>query len=290
MECRNFKELLDSYLSDELAVESNHLIIRHSEMCPTCRSEMAARRKMRSRLRDSVKATTASPEFKNRLRARLREEANIQPIPVTLEKTSRWTRLFSTFAMPKLAFASALLVTVVLGAFYLLQPAKVQAAELSAQLFAQSAGDHDYCSAKWLKFQNPVSELSGADHIDPEFKNLPQLSQHEALGLTLHHAHVCEQEGRLFAHLVYTRGNDMISLLITERNAAALKNGVVPNDDGLKDGIQNALNISGKYNISAIQTSKHIVLIVSSLDETSNKQLAAKLAQPISQYLRQISK
>ncbi len=290
MECRNFKELLDSYLSDELAVESNHQIIRHSEMCPNCRNEMAARRKMRSMLRDSVKATTASPDFKNRLQATLRAAANPQLAPSIAVKANLWTRLLSSFAMPKLAFASALLLTVALGAFYFSPTTKVQAAELSQQLLEQSAGDHDYCSAKWLQYQSPVTEMSGTDKIDPEFKNLPELSQHQVLGLTLHHAHVCAQEGRLFAHLVYTRGSDMVSLLITERNSAALKNGVVPNDDGLKDGIQTALRIKDKYNISAIQTSKHILLIVSSLDETSNKQLAEKLAQPISQHLRQINK
>ena len=288
MECRNFKELLDSYLSDELAVESNHQIIRHSEMCLNCRSEMGARRNMRSMLRESVKATTATPDFKNRLRASLREAAN--PMAPIVEKTSFWNRLLGSFATQKFAFASAILILLAFGAFYFFPTKNVQAAELSPQLFAQAAGDHDYCSAKWLQFQNPVTELSGADSIDPAFKNLPQLSQHQALGLTLHHAHVCSQEGRLFAHLVYTRGNEMISLLITERNPAALKNGIVPNDDGLKDGIQNALNIKDKYNISAIQTSKHILLIVSSLDEASNKQLAEKLAQPISQHLRQISK
>ena len=290
MECRNFKELLDSYLSDELAVESNHQMIRHSEMCPNCRSEMGARRKMRSMLREIVKATTASPDFKNRLRASLREEVKIQAIPATIEKVSIWSHLFSTLAMPKLAFASALLIAFAVGAFYFLPTKNVQAAELSPQLFSQAAGDHDYCSAKWLQYQTPVTEMFGADRIDPEFKKLPQLSQHQALGLTLHHAHVCQQEGRLFAHLVYTRGNDMISLLITERNSAALKNGVVPNDDGLKDGIQTALKIKDNYNISAIQTSKHILLIVSSLDAASNKQLVEKLAQPISQHLRQISK
>ncbi len=290
MECRNFKELLDSYLSDELAVESNHQIIRHSEMCPNCRSEMAARRNMRSMLREGVKATTASPDFKNRLRARLREEVNPLLPPTAVEKISFWNRLVNSFATQKFAFASVILIVVAFGALYFFPTKNVQAAELSPQLFSQAAGDHDYCSAKWLQFQNPVTEMFGADRIDAEFKNLPQLSQHQALGLTLHHAHVCAQEDRLFAHLVYTRGNDLISLLITERNSAALKNGIVPNDDGLKDGIQNALKIKEKYTISAMQTSKHIILIVSSLDAASNKQLVEKLAQPISQHLRQIGK
>ena len=55
MDCRNFKEVLDSYLSDELAVETNHLIIRHTEHCADCRSEMAARRNLRGILRGAVR-------------------------------------------------------------------------------------------------------------------------------------------------------------------------------------------------------------------------------------------
>jgi hypothetical protein len=42
MECREFCEIADSYLSDELTVESNHDAISHFEKCANCRDELSA--------------------------------------------------------------------------------------------------------------------------------------------------------------------------------------------------------------------------------------------------------
>ena len=93
---------------------------------------------------------------------------------------------------------------------------------------------------------------------------------------------------RKFVHFVYSRGNDIISLLVTERNALALKNGVIPNDDGVKAGLQQQIGLMGKYAVNAWQTSKHVVLIVSNLNDQQNAEIAEKLAKPISQHLRKI--
>ena len=53
MECRDFREVADSYLSDELLVETNHDMIAHLEACADCRRELAARRELRFTLRSS---------------------------------------------------------------------------------------------------------------------------------------------------------------------------------------------------------------------------------------------
>ena len=60
MNCRDFREFMDSYLSDELLTETNHDIIRHVEECPDCRAEIEARRHVRARLRSSVRS---APDF-----------------------------------------------------------------------------------------------------------------------------------------------------------------------------------------------------------------------------------
>jgi hypothetical protein len=64
-----------------------------------------------------------------------------------------------------------------------------------------------------------------------------------------------------------------------------MKNGVVPADDGLRAGLQSALQ--GEYRVAAYQTTKHVVLVVSNLSETENKTLAETLAAPVSAHLRQ---
>ena len=43
MQCREVRELADSFLSEQLLVETNHEIVRHLETCPDCRADIAAR-------------------------------------------------------------------------------------------------------------------------------------------------------------------------------------------------------------------------------------------------------
>src|SRR5262245_50222817 len=77
MDCQNFKELLDSYLCGELAIETNHSILRHAERCGACRGEMAARRNLRVSLRSVCSKEKMSDLAMERLRERIRSEAGV---------------------------------------------------------------------------------------------------------------------------------------------------------------------------------------------------------------------
>lgn len=292
MDCRNFKEVLDSYLSDELAVETNHAVMRHAEHCASCRNEMSARRNLRGVLQAAVTPTTASPEFRNRLRERLRAEALADAGVQTTPRASFLAKWFRSLATPQWAMATAALLLVLLSGVYLLTNSnRVQAAVLSPAILQQAAGDHDHCAAFWRNLTQGENDLvHNIEDFDPSLQDLGKHSAHQALGLKFHYAHVCSEGERKFVHLVYSRGNDLISVLVTQRNAQAMKNGVVPTDDGLKAGLQRELGLMGKYSVSAFQTSAHVVLLVSSLDEQTQQTLAEKLAQPISQLLRQRGK
>lgn len=292
MDCHNFKEVLDSYLSDELSVETNHAFMNHAEHCVGCRSEMSARQNLRQVLRESVKATTASPEFHNRLRERLRTEAGIASTVNKAVRESFFAQWFSRFSMPQFAMAAAAVLLVMVSSFYLFSNSNsVQAAVLSPTLIQQAAGDHDHCAAFWRNLTHGENEpVHNIENFDPSLQDLGKFSAHKSLGLHFHYAHVCHDNGRAFVHLVYSRNGELISLLVTQRNAEAMKDGVVPNDDGIKAGLQRELNLMGKYSVSAYQTSKHVVLLVSSLDEQTQQKFMEQLAQPISNLLRQRSK
>ena len=41
MQCREVRELADSFLSEQLLVETNHEIVRHLETCPDCRADIS---------------------------------------------------------------------------------------------------------------------------------------------------------------------------------------------------------------------------------------------------------
>src|SRR5690348_6229751 len=55
-ECRTYRDLMDSYISGELTVETNHDVLRHIERCDACRSELERRERTRGLLRDSFAA------------------------------------------------------------------------------------------------------------------------------------------------------------------------------------------------------------------------------------------
>ncbi len=59
MRCQEFREMMDSYMSNELLVETNHEVLRHLETCRACRAELAARRELRTRLGSAVKNSPA---------------------------------------------------------------------------------------------------------------------------------------------------------------------------------------------------------------------------------------
>src|SRR5258705_10583993 len=101
MQCREFRDIADSYLGNELIVETNAEVIAHLEHCAECRCELAARRELRSQLREAfIKApeNQMSEEFGQRLSAGLHEQAfgrSVTPLSrrgwhpsVTLRRTS----------------------------------------------------------------------------------------------------------------------------------------------------------------------------------------------------------
>jgi anti-sigma factor RsiW len=296
MDCRNFKDLLDSYLSGELAVETNHACLRHAEQCSPCRAEMGARRNLRDKLREVGRRTLLSEEVQVSLRARLQAEATQQaevvpPFPPRPATEGRWS--FSKFTFP-LALTAALLLTVGLLSLYLGQgrgqhPAQSYAGfELSQAVMDEAAGDHRTCASHFAGAQAAAITPAWMKEKYPAYAQLAETAAKESKGLQLNAVHVCSFKQRKFGHLVYSQGDKLISLLVTPRDEQALRAGKLLADDGLAAGLQHVL--SNPYQVSAYQTAKYVVLVVSEFSETENKAFAVRLAEPVSAHLRQIEK
>ena len=65
MQCRELREIADSYLAEELLVETNHDVLRHLEGCPACREELGARWQLRATLKEAfiTARAIASPVY-----------------------------------------------------------------------------------------------------------------------------------------------------------------------------------------------------------------------------------
>lgn len=75
MQCSEFREIACIFLDDELTIETNHDVILHVETCADCRRELAARHKLRLKLRAAIThapEVQMSDEFIESLRAQLR--------------------------------------------------------------------------------------------------------------------------------------------------------------------------------------------------------------------------
>jgi len=284
MECRNFKELLDSYFCQELAIETNHQLLNHAEHCPHCRAEMASRRNLRESLRRACSQERMSDEACERLRARLRAEAGFQ------SKTARkqWLNLFEfRFAIPVAATIAVLILAIVGVSSYLRteNPStdSFDSLALSETLVSEAASDHKKCASKFLLATKPAAM---PDTVEPDYIGLEKVAAAGAEGLRLHAAHVCSPDGRRFAHLVYTRDGALISLLVTNRDERAIKADNLFSADDKLDGFQetNRENLS----LGAFQTAKHIILVVSELPKPENNKLAQTLALPLVKHFRQL--
>jgi hypothetical protein len=285
MDCMEFRDVIDSYLCGELLVETNHEILRHAEQCPACREEMAARRNLREALQRAGTQDRLSDESKERLRQRLSEEAALSH-KTRGAKISLLRRFFS----PRLPLALAASLLLIAGYLYFWNdPAPpVQAAELSETLIRETVEEHRICTFHYQDSPEPEAIKPRVVEYNPIFAGLDQVAKRHARNMKLRVAHFCDLVGRNFVHLGFTEGNKMVSLLITERDAKAMKDGVMRADDGLRAGLQTALR--GEYRLAAYQTSKHVVLVVSELSEARTKDLAESLAAPVSEHLRSLEK
>ena len=73
MQCRDFCEVADSFLGDDLLIETNHDVITHLESCAGCRRELAARRELRKTLRASL-GNAAELQIRDDYASRLHSE------------------------------------------------------------------------------------------------------------------------------------------------------------------------------------------------------------------------
>ena len=75
MQCREVRDFADSFLSEQLLVETNHEVLRHLDGCPGCRSEMASRRALRATIQrafTNAESLRMRDEFRDGTVSRLR--------------------------------------------------------------------------------------------------------------------------------------------------------------------------------------------------------------------------
>jgi len=247
MNCREFSEIIDSYLSGELLVETNHSVIRHLEQCRNCREILAVRRVIRERLSSAARNAEESiidSSFAARLRSDLRSKA-VGP-------------RFGPFAWQVILAGAACVILIALGSVLLLndfgpmlsggsvnlpEPAmtnpvspdtmtKIVPAVLE-EAAEDAIDDHLNCALFHKLPERPISLEAASITVDPVNAGFDKIVS-EAIVAQLSKsvkvvaAHHCLINGRHFAHVVLLIDKKTVSVLLTkvgdvgQQNDAAL--------------------------------------------------------------------
>ena len=272
MQCRDFREIADSFISDELLVETNHDVLRHLELCADCRDELSARRELRARLREAVK---------NDKQFQMREEFAAELKAKLFESSSKRTRNIFVFQKPRVVFAvaaSLILFALVIG-IAIRQSNKSQGnlTELATHFVI---GDHKNCAIQYNLEEEPISLEEASKRYDKSYAELDKAvmkpfegdkNKIEFLG-----AHACIFEGQKFAHVALRYQGKVVSVLVAERSSQV---NAANNSQAI------SCSSADGYQISCFETSRHSVFIVSDLSEQENLTIARKLQNSVAKHL-----
>ena len=313
MNCQQFKTMSDSYMDDELLIETNHEVLRHLENCPACRRELAAQRELRSRIRSAVKSDSQAqpnPIFMRRLEASLRQ---------TARQATLWEKFkvaaFVNFPAFAAAIAACLVVGVLFGAMLRQSPAPDAAAARqnqpseptkitrlaesdSAQIVkaawremtSAAVGDHENCALHFRLKETPISLEQAAVKFGKFNKDLDKtvtaalqnaaFTENESGTpkgkFKMLHAHSCIFEGRRFAHLILKNGDKTISVLVAETEMPEQKDDAINSQS--EDNFQTANFLAAR----------HAVFVVSNLSERENTMVAQAIAPAVRRHIEQM--
>jgi hypothetical protein len=272
MNCRDFDEIVDSYLSNELLVETNHDVIRHLEHCRDCRELLAERRELRARLKGAimnVEESQIDPAFAVRAREELR---------------SKFERPARSFAGMRFAFAGlAVVMVAVVGVALLLisgrkpteqavlppeptpsnmiippEGTRVVPAFL-VEVSRDAFDDHKNCALAHKLKERPISLEKAARTVDAvnlgiDRNVMEALRERFGNDAKLIKAHYCLINGRYFTHVVVAIANRTTSFLLTKQSDAE-RDSADPTPCGTDGNLSSACFSSGGYAVFVVSDS-----------------------------------
>ena len=266
MNCRDVREVADSFLSEELLTETNHEILRHLDTCPTCRMEMDGRGRLRRSLQTAFERTPGlqpRADFALRLREQLREAAVHEGRRRTVSR--RWVAVA----------AGVVLATGLTGLAVLNRPL------VSVDALARDArGDHWNCALKNRVAGTPVPLEEAAKRFDSAYRLLTSAPPDNIStpGGAAHvvERHSCAYGPRRFGHVILQYRGRVVSLLLTADDDATVQADSTPHLHGSP--------VNG-LSVVSVRGTRHAILLVGDLDAHELTQLTEAVSVPLARRL-----
>jgi len=261
-DCRPARELLDSFLSGELTVETNHAVLRHLETCPACRAEAERRRTTRTLLSEVVKAEAPDVSVEA-LRARI-----IGAIDADQRRGSRIMRYWP--------IAAALIVAVGLALW--------SSRPVDAAAYENSVENHVLCALTL-----PAAAKYDAERIQRRlmapFNGLADTLGRRYGDYELIDAHTCPYNGREYAHVIYRRGEEVVSLFAEPSLRGALP--AQPDDAALAGSRLRIQSVDYKgFHVTGAATPGHHLFVVSPERSSLSPEISGELLRSAAQFVR----
>jgi hypothetical protein len=289
--CSRIRSYFDSYLDNELLVETNHEVLRHISTCADC----ARLLEERARIKKAVKRAVLQEQPPAALLSNIQRSIHKKDRSVFALKQVRWG-----------AAVAALLAIAAVGLFTMhniaVKNPQVKGTSVletvsneAREILKIGLADHVHCTlelGKWrelISFQH-MKQATGQTALGTQFIGLVPLMT-EKLGphFQLIQGHRCRINGRDYVHLIATgENNTILSLVITEKTKG---------ETFARPGIRAAVNASGipiyhdnqeHLEIDGFETNRFLAFVVSNLDRESNMQAASNLAPSVYQFLRHV--
>jgi len=287
--CEKVRRYLDSYLSGELLVETNHEVLRHLETCASCTKELEARSRLRGQLKQAVRDEPAPPYLEQKIRTAIRGEGS---------------RKFSFPWGARWALAAAVVMVAVMGGWFALQQPVVLSemnpaaqdsyiAKVSTRLVGVlrvGYGDHLHCSVARKKMPAPGAVLTAEQQLGKDYQGLEPLVRAAVPGeFQMVMVHRCGYLGRRFVHLSLRRPDGKLLSVVVARKETGesfLRDQIVP---ALRaSGLPIYQQGSGGYQVAGFETRDHLAYVVSDLPAVGNLQLASRVAPALRDFLARL--
>jgi len=272
MNCRDVREVADSFLCDELLTETNHEILQHLDTCGSCRTEIDGRRTLRRALHgafDRAPDLQPRPEFIDRLGGQLREAA--------AHNHRSWT-----FSPRWFAIAAGLVLAAGLAATVLMN--RPTPPTPSDTLLAQdAAGDHQNCALTFRLVRKPIPLEDAAQRFDSALRVLltapPDDISAPGGPARVVERHSCAYGARQFGHVVLQYQGHVVSLLVTANDRSTR---AAESVDAVPHLIGRPMN---GLSVVSVNGSRHAILLVSDLESAELTKLSGAVSVPLAQRL-----
>jgi hypothetical protein len=270
--CDRIRQQLDSYLSNELLVETASEVVRHLESCQACSRDLESRIRVRDALQRAVSNWPVPDSVRTDVVRKLRASQTRSSAGVSVK---RWA----------LGLATAALVLFGLFAAEWLNLRRGE--QLIASILKLGVSDHVICaiqSHNYPEVANPPDQIR--EKLGARYAPLLQVVQQRLPGFELLEGHICSIPGsdRKYVHFI-TRGyGAILSVILTERNGAAL-----PRDKLLLSADSGGLGIYQDHlsgmEIAGFESGQYFAFVVSDLNQKELLQLARGLAPALNETL-----